>query len=150
MNEQAYSAHEVNSDNRMLAAAAHFLGLWGALIIWATQKDKSRFVRFQSVQAMAFDLGIGIVSSVFMSCLMAVAMALMMLSVSSTATAVEVGDMNMPALMSSSWMFAFCGMFGYSSLLWVIRLIAAVKTLQGKDFRYPWLGAQVEKFLKNS
>ena len=40
---------EISSDDRIMAALAHFLGLFGALIIWATQKDKSRFVKFQAL-----------------------------------------------------------------------------------------------------
>src|SRR5512144_621725 len=43
------------SDERMLGALAHFFGILGALIIWVIQKDKSRFVRFQAAQALAFD-----------------------------------------------------------------------------------------------
>ena len=149
MNEQPYSPEELSSDNRMLAAAAHFFGLWAALIIWATQKDRSRFVRFQSVQAMGFDGVMMLLSSVVMGCLMLV----MVLGTGGAVVAAESGNMEDPMLFvqlpSLLWLAWMCVIFGYSGVLWVIRLIASVKTLQGQDFRYPWLGAQVEKFLQS-
>ncbi len=147
MNDQPYSPEELSSDNRMLAAAAHFFGLWAALIIWATQKDRSRFVRFQSVQALGFDGVMMLLSSVVMGCLMLV----MVLGTGGAVVAAESdNDPGLFMLLSSSfWLVWMCVIFGYSGVLWVIRLIASVKTLQGQDFRYPWLGAQVEKFLQN-
>ena len=44
------------SDDRLLSALAHLFGILVALIIWATHKDKSPSVRFQAVQAIAFDI----------------------------------------------------------------------------------------------
>ncbi|HZW03241.1 MAG TPA: hypothetical protein VFF68_04905, partial [Anaerolineaceae bacterium] len=34
-------------------------------------------------------------------------------------------------------------------ITWAPRLIAVVQTLQGKNFRYPWLAGQVERFEGN-
>ena len=149
MSDQPYSPEELSSDNRMLAAAAHFFGLWVALIIWATQKDRSRFVRFQSVQALGFDLVVMVFSFVVMGCLMLV----MVLGTGGAIAAAESGSVEDPGLFvqlpSLLWLVWMCFFSGYAGVLWVIRLIASVKVLQGQDFRYPWLGAQVEKFLQN-
>ncbi len=61
-----------NSDERMMAALAHFFGTIGALIIWVIQKDKSRFVRFQAVQALAFDFAVMLFTIVLSGCLVGV------------------------------------------------------------------------------
>src|SRR5215207_9500714 len=60
------------SDEQMLGALAHFFGILGALIIWTLQKDKSRFVRFQATQALAFDFIVMIFMFVLFSCLFGV------------------------------------------------------------------------------
>ena len=47
-------------DDQVMAALAHgtailpFWGLIAAVVIWVTQKEKSRFVAFQALQAMAY------------------------------------------------------------------------------------------------
>ena len=56
------------SDERMLGALAHFFGIIGALIIWVLQKDKSRFVRFQAAQALAFDFVVTLLMMMFSLC----------------------------------------------------------------------------------
>ena len=49
-------------DERILAALAHgsiLLPLWGligAVIIWVTQREKSRFIRFQALQATVYQI----------------------------------------------------------------------------------------------
>jgi uncharacterized Tic20 family protein len=49
-------------DERVMAALAQisvlvpFLGVVAPIVIWVTQKDKSRYVAFQSLQAVAFQL----------------------------------------------------------------------------------------------
>jgi uncharacterized Tic20 family protein len=50
------------SDERIMAALSHLFGPLVSLIVWATQKDKSAFVRFQSLQALAADLILMVVS----------------------------------------------------------------------------------------
>ncbi len=137
------------SDERLMAALSHFFGLIVALIVWATQKDKSRFVRFQSLQAVAFDVLFMLLWALFFGCyfaFMAVSMvAMMVLGVSATSD---------PS--SLEWLFLFPSLFPlmmvcvvpFFFLFFLARIIAAAQTLQGKDFRYPWLAERVEKFME--
>jgi len=58
-----------NSEERLLAMLAHlsiFLGgIILPIIIWATQKDKSKFVRFHSLQAIFFHIAYAAIIVVF-------------------------------------------------------------------------------------
>lgn len=47
---EAAASPETSSDERLMAAVSHLFGLLVAIIVWATQKEKSIFVRFQAVQ----------------------------------------------------------------------------------------------------
>ncbi len=145
--------HAPTSDESLLAAIAHFLGLLVAFIIWVTQKDKSRYVRFQAMQAIVFDLVIGlgiILFSVVSSALIFGALALGIGDIAifgsqgnPTAEAVRVGV----ALMTAVPLILACIFIPIMIAILILRLVASIQTLQGKDFRYPWLGKLVENHL---
>jgi uncharacterized Tic20 family protein len=142
------------SDERLMAAAAHFFGLFVAVILWITQKDKSRFVRFQAVQAMAFDLLIMVITSVLVGCLMVGMFAMMALGVGGVIAAAP-QDGSVPdapiaifmTLLTTLPMMLPCVIIIFALIVQGCRLLAAIQTFQGRDFRYPWIGAQVERFL---
>lgn len=54
------SAQEPSSDEKLLALLSHLSIVLGGIIlpiiVWATQKDKSKFVRFHSLQAIFFHI----------------------------------------------------------------------------------------------
>ena len=136
------------SDERMLSALAHFFGVIAALIIWAVQKDKSRFVRFQAAQAMAFDFAVMIFMGVLFFCLFGV----MFLGIFGTAFAAVNNSssqglsplMTIPFILPS---LMFLCIVPFSLALLVTRVMATISVLSGNDFHYPILGEQVEKFL---
>ncbi len=137
------------SDERMMAALAHFFGAIGALIVWVVQKDKSRFVRFQAVQALAFNFTVILVMVVLFVCLfgaMFIGMFGTMFSALNSSTSPE----NFSPLMVFPFLFptlAFTCIFPLSLAFVIAQIVAAVSVLTGRDFHYPLLGAQVEKFL---
>ena len=49
------------SDEKMMGALAHVFGPLAAIIVWAIQKEKSRFVKFQALQALAFDMIVAVI-----------------------------------------------------------------------------------------
>jgi uncharacterized Tic20 family protein len=150
MTEQAtLDRVEPTSDERMMAALAHFFGILGALIIWAIQKDKSRFVRFQATQALAFDLIVMLFMFIVFFCVFGV----MFLGMFGTILA---GLNNTAQSENFSWLmvlpmiFPFLMVtciFPFSIALFVARIVAAISVLNGNDFRYPFLGTSVEQFL---
>ncbi|MCY7362824.1 MAG: DUF4870 domain-containing protein, partial [Ignavibacteria bacterium] len=60
---------EVASDEKLLAMLSHLSVLLGGIllpfIIWITQKDKSKFVRFHSLQAIFFQLSLAAIIVIF-------------------------------------------------------------------------------------
>ncbi|HLO32493.1 MAG TPA: DUF4870 domain-containing protein [Anaerolineales bacterium] len=137
------------SDERMMSALAHFFGMIGALIIWAIQKDKSRFVRFQAAQALAFDFTVTLFMGLLFFCLFGV----IFLGVFGTTFATlnsSTSPENINRFMVLPFMFPslmFTCILPFSLGLLVARVVAAVSVLNGNNFHYPFLGARVEKFL---
>jgi uncharacterized Tic20 family protein len=141
----------ISSDERLLATIAHFFGLLVALIIWMLQKDKSQYVRFQSVQALAFDFVVAIFGVVFSICLMGV----MFLGVAGGVFAITnssspEGAAPLFFMIPTLFPFVtFACIVPYSLLLLIIRAFAAGSVLTGREFRYPILGKLVENFLEH-
>lgn len=147
MEEQKQSPF--SSDERMLAALAHLFGIVVALIVWVTQKDKSPFVKFQAIQAIGFDLVWMVIGMLASFCYVGVMFAGMFLMIFGTASAPESFD---PALVVLPAMFPlaiFCLIMPIGLLNLGLRLFAAISVFQGKDYRYPFIGKQVEKFLQS-
>jgi len=136
------------ADERMLGALAHLFGIVGALIIWAIQKDKSRFVRFQAVQALAFDVAVMLFTGVLFFCLFAVIFAGMfgtMFVAFSNSSSENFAPFVVFPFMFPFLMFACISPVSLAIL--AARIIATLSVFSGNDFRYPLLGIQVEKFL---
>jgi uncharacterized Tic20 family protein len=147
------AAGEPTQDERLLAAVAHFFGLVIALIVWATQKDKSRFIRFQALQAVAFDLSFVLVFFVGFACMFVMIFGGTMLGALGTAAlgADDSGAAGAGGLLFSlAFILPFaaqCVIFALMGIFFVARIIAAISVFQGRDFRYPVLGERVEQFL---
>jgi uncharacterized Tic20 family protein len=149
LREQSYTP---TSDESLLAAISHFFGWLVALIVWATQKDKSPFVRFQAIQALAFDLIINVAVFILVGCMMIVVFLVLGLGIGDI---VVFGNQGNPtsesvrtvvALMTSVPLLIPCIFTPIAGFIFIARIIATIQTFQGKDFRYPWLGALVERY----
>lgn len=145
----AEAAPRPSSDERVMAALAHFFGLIAALIVWALQKDKSRFVRFQALQALAFDGLVIVFNMVLMACLFgamvlggAGAAVVAARNASSPDSIFPV--MLVPMLL---WPAIILCIMPLSLVTMAVRIIAAVSAAGGHNFRYPWIASRVEAFL---
>ena len=132
------------------------MGSLVALVVWATQKEKSRYIRFQAVQALAFDMVIMLVTvlvifmmAIFLVFIFGVGALLLLLFASSSANN-DPGALMAPVLLFGM-MPTFIGLLAVpvSGLVFMVRLIAVINVFQGKDFRYPWLGNRVAQFLNS-
>jgi uncharacterized Tic20 family protein len=136
------------SDERMMGALAHFFGAIAALIVWVTQKDKSRFVRFQAAQAMAFDFAVMLLMGVVFFCLfgaMFIGMfGTMAVALNSTAPENVIPFPIFPFMLPS---LMFTCVLPFSLAFLIARVVAVVSVLSGNNFHYPFLGAKVEGFL---
>lgn len=136
-------------DEKLMSAIAYFFGIFGALFVWMLQKDKSRFVRFHAAQALAFDFLVMGLGFVVFFCIFGIMFAGVLGAIFIAANSSSPSDafpvfMMFPAFMP--FMILAC-VFPSAFIFMIVRLIAAVSVLSGRDFRYPWLGTQVEKFL---
>lgn len=135
-------------DEKLMSAIAYFFGIIGALLVWILQKDKSRFVRFHATQALAFDfLVIGLGFVVFF-CFFGAMLIAMFGSIFLTANSSSPSDGPLLVIFPAVMPFMiFSCVFPLAFVFMLVRLIAAISVLNGRDFRYPWLGTQIEKYL---
>lgn len=139
------------SDEKLMGALAHLFGPLVAVIVWGMQKDKSRFVKFQALQALIFDLVVAVGMGAFFFCLFGVVflgMSMSMFSMMNTPPS----DAQIAPFFFLPFMFPFMT-FGCilpsSFVLLIIRLLAAVSVLNGRNYRYPLIGKWLDSFLEN-
>jgi uncharacterized Tic20 family protein len=137
-------------EDRLVAALCHlgafvpFFGMLAALIIWLTQKARSRWLGFQALQALLFQgiaFGLYYLAGVMMAAAyFAFIMPLIVFS--------ETGWGDRVPYLLVPFFFVFFGMillmlaatFGY----YLLAVLAGVNTLRGKDYRYPLIGKLTE------
>lgn len=140
-------------DERVMAALSHasallpMMGVIAPIIIWVTQKEKSRYVAFQSLQALAFQLSMIAAWFVGMGCYM--------LSFFGTFITIPFaspsGDQSANPLLGLAFIVPFLvfGAIFIGGFLFVIYgIIGAIMTFQGKPFRYVFIGNRVERFMQ--
>lgn len=137
--------HEIpNTENRLLAALAHGsvvvqgLGLLVGVLVYITQREKSRYAAFQALQAAVYQLLnmilIGVLWAIW-GVFYAVAIS-GMFSLSRNAAPppgffITLGASGIPLVLML--LVDICGLWG------------ALRTWQGKDFRYPLLGGWLDR-----
>lgn len=143
------SAPNVSSDERTMAALAYFFGAIGAFVVWALQKDKSRFVRFHALQSLAFSALVVAVNMVVMLGLFVFMFAGAAILLAAAARGAAPGNSNFPAMLVPSFfpiLIMLC-IWPVSLISGLIQLIAAISVATGRDFRYPWIASRLERFL---
>jgi uncharacterized Tic20 family protein len=146
-------------DERILAALAHItilvplMGVIAPILIWVTQKDKSRYVGFQALQAVVFQLLLVLTWFLGMGCYMAsffisfIGMAGFGAGNPSSTPTSSPGE-----VFGVVWVlipFLVFGLMILAGLAFVIYgIIAAIQALRGTPFRYALIGDRVERFLQ--
>lgn len=146
-----------SQDERVMAALSHvtailpFMGVIAPIVIWVTQKDKSAYVAFQALQALAYQLAMILAWFVGMACYMCSFFGtfglIPLAGISEEPNPVGI------AVFSLSFLIPFIvfGAILVGGILFVIYgLIGAVMALQGKDFRYVIIGARLERYLQQN
>jgi len=140
-----------DSDERIFAALAHgsvlfsFLGPVGPIIVWLTQRGKSRYASFHAMQAM----GIQVLS--FWLWMLLGAILPLFLMIFLLIGIFAFGDTSnfeyFPIAFQGIIFFVIFGVWG---LYFLSGLIGAGFSIAGKDFRYPLLGKWLERYLRNN
>jgi len=140
-----------SQEERTMAALAHGsvvlfgMGVVAAIVLWVTQKEKSRYVAFQALQAVAYHIAGFAIFIVGMGCWLA----LYFISFIPLMTTPE------ESAGGALWIFlvaTFLMLVPFAQMgLWILGgAWGAVRTLQGKDFHYVVIGRYLERWLDKS
>lgn len=149
--------HSIPSQNdKIMAALAHisvllpFMGVIAPIVIWATQKDKSEYVAFQALQAVAYQLLMIVAWFVGMACYMLSFFGTFFTIPLAGAAGGEVDPSVAPIFMLGFLIpfLVFGGMFLGGALFVVYGVIGAIQVFQGKDFRYIVVGNRLANYLQ--
>lgn len=135
--EQQYE-NNLTSEERTLALISHlsifFGGLIVPIIIYFIQKNKSKFVAFNALEALYFHIGQMIVGIIFVI----LAMIAAGIGVMASSTASSRDDMSpvVIILIIAAALFFFLILLGFI----ILAIIAAIKSYQGQIKKYPVVG----------
>lgn len=148
MNDQTVSNQEPSGDERLLGMLSHLSVFLGGIILpiilWATQKDKSKFVRFHSLQAIFFQLACAALIIVFVFAMLAV------IFISGLGTGMfnnshHGNPDSMPGIMIVMMIVFYGGIFIMVFGLLGYSIYLAVKTYNGSLIRVPVIGNIIYK-----
>ncbi|MEJ2209819.1 MAG: DUF4870 domain-containing protein [Anaerolineae bacterium] len=137
-----------NQEERIMAALAHGsvvlfgMGIVAAIVLWVTQKEKSRYVAFQALQAIAYHVAGFAIFVVGMGCWLAL---YFVSFIPLMTTPEESGG-------AALWIFlaaTFLMLVPFAQMgLWILGgAWGAVRALQGREFRYVVIGRYLERWL---
>ncbi len=143
---------EPSQDDRIMAALAHvsivvpYAGLVVPAIVWITQKNKSRFIAFQALQAVAYQVTIMLAGFAAMVCYMA---SFFLVFASIPMSRETGGPASSPPFFFAFAPFLFFGVVMIGGLILIVyAIVAAVMVLMGRDFRYIILGGLLERYVR--
>ena len=134
----------LTTENRLLAALAHGsvviqgVGLLVGVLVYVTQRDKSRYAAFQALQAAVYQL----VNLILIGVLWVLWAAFYTLSITSMLSQPRMAAPPPIFLVSLGSMLI---PFGLMLLVDLFGLWGAVRSWQGKEFRYPLLGGWLDR-----
>lgn len=137
------------SEERLWAAVAHgsilfiFLGPIVSLLVWVTQRRKSKYASFQALQALGFQTGMFWLWILF-SIVLPIVFVIIVLVIAVVATEFDWDSELIPLVMNLVFFGLFIGSFG---IMWMIGLIGTIACGLGFDFRYPFLGSWLAEYL---
>jgi uncharacterized Tic20 family protein len=137
-----------NQDERTMAALAHAsvivfgMGIIASVVIWVTQKDRSRYVAFQALQATVYHIiGFCIFLAGMLCWLLLYFASFIPLMIATTQGSNDPPLGFILAMLLMVVPLIFMGLW-IASGLW-----GAVRVFQGSDFRYLVIGDQVERWM---
>ncbi len=144
-------------DERVMAALSHvsalipLMGVIAPIVIWVTQKDKSQYVAFQALQALAYQLSMIAAWFIGMGCYMFSFFGTFITTIpfaSSSGNAQSVDPLFGLAFLIPFLVFGAIFVGGFFFVAY--GMIGAVMAFQGKPFRYMLIGRQVERFIRSN
>jgi len=133
-----------DQNEHILAALSHatvlipMMGVIAPIVIWATQKDKSEYVAFQTLQAIVYQFVM--ILAYFAGMLLYILTIPVMLLLGVNNVSEEVAFI-LP-------MLVLVMIFGGGGAFILYGLVGAVMTFLGKHFHYILIGGWLEKYMK--
>ncbi|MCC6299141.1 MAG: DUF4870 domain-containing protein [Anaerolineales bacterium] len=122
-----------------LSALAMGMGLILPVIAWAEQRRKSKYIAFQSLQALGYQ-SLGYTVWILVGLLVAVFSIFFLL--------LNMDDASRSEAALTGWMFAHLGLtFALLGAYFILPVIAALACALGRDFHYPIMGYRLAKYL---
>ena len=153
-------------DERLFAALSHvtvllpFMGILAPVIIWATQKEKSEYVKFHALQALFYQLALILLAVLGWICYFLsffLSFGGMFLGMFSIPLAAAGGEPENPLLMIIAFLltmipiaipFLTLGLMLILAVFFVVYgIVGAINAMQGNDFTYLFIGKRVLAFL---
>lgn len=140
-----------DQDQRLTSALAHAsvilfgMGIVAGIVIWITQKEKSRYTAFQALQAIVYQIVGFTVYMVGICCWLGI----YFLSMIPLFVAEQQGASDPPLTFLAALLLLFVP-FAFMGLWTLGGFWAAGRCLQGRDFRYLVIGDQVERWRASS
>lgn len=145
-----------SSDERVLAALSHvsallpLMGVIAPIVIWVTQREKSKYVAFQSLQALAYQLVMIIAWILGMGCYLLSFFVIFAGMIFGAATE-SLGSSELLVVMTSFFPLIVFGVILLVGFVFIIYgVVGAVNAFQGKPFRYIILGKRIESYLEQA
>jgi uncharacterized Tic20 family protein len=139
-------------DARVMAALSHasallpMMGVIAPIIIWVTQKEKSQYVAFQSLQALTYQLSMIVAYFFGMGCYMLSFFGTFIAMPFASSSSQNIDPLFGLAFIIPFLVFGFIFIGGFIFVAYGI--VGAVMAFQGKPFRYIVIGKRVEKFMQ--
>jgi uncharacterized Tic20 family protein len=140
-------------DERIMAALSHvtalipFMGVIAPIVIWATQKEKSQYVRNQSLQALVYQLiNVVIVILGYACYFVGLFGSIMIMAIAGSSGRVEEEILPMLMMVIPFGVFMLLGLFEIFFMLYAV--VAALMSLQGKPFQYILIGSRIQRYME--
>ncbi|RMF26825.1 MAG: DUF4870 domain-containing protein [Chloroflexi bacterium] len=148
-----------SQDERITAALAHaaiilfLLGTAVSAVIWVTQKEKSRYVAFQALQALIYQLATVLLGALGFACYFCSLIAVFIGLVATTSGVPPGGELQgtevLPVVLLTFLPFGVLALMLIGGILLVLYgMWGGLQALQGKPFRYVFIGRRLERALQ--
>lgn len=134
---------KLESDEKLMSLLSHLsivipnIGIIAPIVIWITQKNKSKFIRFNAIQAIFFQLVFFIL--IMLSVFIGLILMLISLPIITKNPDAAPGILFWVSMGVMNLYFPFWLIFS------IYAVVAAIRSFKGKMFRYIIIGKLVEK-----